>query len=357
MASATISITGRQDDRRERGDGDVDDAARGRVLQAAVQRERLDEPGGVDLLDRDASEGALVEIAELEHGRRAVDVEQVLEQRQPVPVRRQDDGVDVVPADDLGELVELAQHRDDRVRVIADEADQLDAVGVARGRSARRACAASSPAPRPSTRSGRSVVCMRCWRTSQPATARKPIREAATSRRGSAPVSSRAAAATTSAVTSVAAWAWRTRRTASARWYSPRSRSSDDADHPRDRGRGERREQPGRRVTESDPQASSVSPYTASKGALKMLTRAMCADWARHGIQANGIGPGYFRTEMNTALQEDPEFDAWLRERVPAGRWGDPSELGGAVVFLASAASDFVNGQILYVDGGLLAVL
>jgi gluconate 5-dehydrogenase len=101
----------------------------------------------------------------------------------------------------------------------------------------------------------------------------------------------------------------------------------------------------------------TIGPYTASKGALKMLTRAMCADWARHGIQANGLGPGYFRTELNAALQEDPEFDAWLRARVPAGRWGDPSELGGAVVFLASAASDFVNGQILYVDGGLLAVL
>jgi gluconate 5-dehydrogenase len=101
----------------------------------------------------------------------------------------------------------------------------------------------------------------------------------------------------------------------------------------------------------------TIGPYTASKGALKMLTRAMCADWARYDIQANGIGPGYFRTEMNTALQEDPEFDAWLRARVPAGRWGDPSELGGAVVFLASAASDFVNGQILYVDGGMLAVV
>jgi len=101
----------------------------------------------------------------------------------------------------------------------------------------------------------------------------------------------------------------------------------------------------------------TIGPYTASKGALKMLTRAMCADWARHGIQANGIGPGYFRTEMNAALQEDPKFDAWLRARVPAGRWGDPSELGGAIVFLASAASDFVNGQILYVDGGLLAVV
>ena len=101
----------------------------------------------------------------------------------------------------------------------------------------------------------------------------------------------------------------------------------------------------------------TIGPYTASKGGLRQLTRAMCADWARHGIQANGIGPGYFRTEMNRDLQESPEFVAWLERRVPARRWGDPSELGGAVVFLASAASDFVNGQILYVDGGLLAVL
>jgi gluconate 5-dehydrogenase len=101
----------------------------------------------------------------------------------------------------------------------------------------------------------------------------------------------------------------------------------------------------------------TIGPYTASKGGLKMLTRAMCADWARHGIQANGIGPGYFRTEINTALQEDAAFDAWLRARVPAGRWADPSELAGAVVFLASGASDFVNGQIIYVDGGMLAVL
>jgi gluconate 5-dehydrogenase len=101
----------------------------------------------------------------------------------------------------------------------------------------------------------------------------------------------------------------------------------------------------------------TIGPYTASKGAVKLLTRAMCADWARHGIQANGIGPGYFRTEMNVDLQTSPEFDAWLRARVPAGRWGDPAELAGAAVFLASRASDFVNGQILYVDGGMLAVL
>jgi gluconate 5-dehydrogenase len=83
----------------------------------------------------------------------------------------------------------------------------------------------------------------------------------------------------------------------------------------------------------------------------------MCAEWARYGIQANGIGPGYFRTELTQPLQADAAFDTWLRARVPAGRWGEPDELGGAVVFLASAASDFVNGHILYVDGGLSAVM
>jgi gluconate 5-dehydrogenase len=107
----------------------------------------------------------------------------------------------------------------------------------------------------------------------------------------------------------------------------------------------------------SEAGRETIGPYTASKGGLKQLTRAMCADWARHGIQANGLGPGYFRTEINTSLQADPAFDAWLRARVPAGRWGEPSDLEGAVVFLASAASDFMNGQILYIDGGLLAVL
>jgi gluconate 5-dehydrogenase len=107
----------------------------------------------------------------------------------------------------------------------------------------------------------------------------------------------------------------------------------------------------------SEVARETIGPYGVSKGALKLLTQSMCADWARHGIQANGIGPGYFRTELNDALQADPEFDAWLRRRVPAGRWGEPSELAGAAIFLASAASDFVNGQILYVDGGLLAVV
>ena len=97
--------------------------------------------------------------------------------------------------------------------------------------------------------------------------------------------------------------------------------------------------------------------YTATKGGLKMLTRAMCADWARFGIQANGIGPGYFATELTQALVDDEQFSAWVRTRTPAGRWGDTEELVGAAVFLASDASNFVNGQIIYVDGGVLAVV
>jgi gluconate 5-dehydrogenase len=101
----------------------------------------------------------------------------------------------------------------------------------------------------------------------------------------------------------------------------------------------------------------TIAPYTAAKGGLKMLTRAMCSEWARHGIQANAIAPGYFDTELTEPLRADAEFDAWLRRRVPAGRWGTPDELAGAVVFFASSASDYVNGQILYVDGGLTAVV
>ena len=101
----------------------------------------------------------------------------------------------------------------------------------------------------------------------------------------------------------------------------------------------------------------SIAPYAASKGAVKMLTKGMCAEWARHGIQVNGIGPGYFATPMNQALVDDPGFSDWLCRRTPAGRWGRVEELGGAVVFLASAASSFVNGQILYVDGGMTSVV
>jgi gluconate 5-dehydrogenase len=100
-----------------------------------------------------------------------------------------------------------------------------------------------------------------------------------------------------------------------------------------------------------------IAPYTASKGAIKNLTKGMCADWARHGLQINAIGPGYFDTPLNKALIEDPLFDDWLRKRTPAGRWGRLEDLHGAAVFLASGASDFVNGQTLYVDGGILAVI
>ena len=102
---------------------------------------------------------------------------------------------------------------------------------------------------------------------------------------------------------------------------------------------------------------ATVAPYTVAKGGIKMLTRAMAAEWAESGIQANAIGPGYMITDMNQALIENPSFDAWVKGRTPARRWGKPEELVGAAVFLASAASDYVNGQIIYVDGGMLAVL
>ena len=101
----------------------------------------------------------------------------------------------------------------------------------------------------------------------------------------------------------------------------------------------------------------SIAPYAATKGAIKMLTKGMCADWAKHGIQVNAIGPGYFKTPLNQALVDNPEFSAWLEKRTPAGRWGDVGELIGAAVFLASPASSFVNGHILYVDGGISSVL
>ena len=102
---------------------------------------------------------------------------------------------------------------------------------------------------------------------------------------------------------------------------------------------------------------ATVAPYTAAKGGIKMLTRSMAAEWAEHDIQANAIGPGYMVTEMNKALIENAAFDAWVKGRTPARRWGRPEELVGAAIFLASAASGYVNGQIIYVDGGMLAVL
>jgi gluconate 5-dehydrogenase len=107
----------------------------------------------------------------------------------------------------------------------------------------------------------------------------------------------------------------------------------------------------------SDAARATIAPYTVAKGGIKMLTRAMTAEWAQHGIQANAIGPGYMLTDMNQALVDDPTFNAWVVGRTPARRWGNPRELIGTAVFLASAASDYVNGQIIYVDGGMLAVL
>ena len=107
----------------------------------------------------------------------------------------------------------------------------------------------------------------------------------------------------------------------------------------------------------SEVARATIAPYTAAKGGIKLLTRSMAAEWAGHNIQANAIGPGYILTEMNKALVEDPKFDAWVKARTPTGRWGTPEDLVGAAVFLASPASAYVNGQILYVDGGMLAVL
>lgn len=97
--------------------------------------------------------------------------------------------------------------------------------------------------------------------------------------------------------------------------------------------------------------------YAAAKGGLKMLTRAMCAEWAKHHLQINGVAPGYILTELTRPLAADPKFDEWIKNRTPAGRWGTVEDLVGATVFLASAAADFVNGQIIVVDGGLSAVI
>ena len=100
-----------------------------------------------------------------------------------------------------------------------------------------------------------------------------------------------------------------------------------------------------------------IAPYTASKGAIKMLTKGMAIDWGPHGINVNGLGPGYFKTELTAKLVADETFTQWLTGRTPSRRWGNVEELGGAAVFLASDASRFVNGHILYVDGGITASL
>lgn len=107
----------------------------------------------------------------------------------------------------------------------------------------------------------------------------------------------------------------------------------------------------------SDLARPTTGNYAAAKGGLKMLTRAMCAEWARHNVQTNGLAPGYILTALTAPLAADSKFDAWIKARTPANRWGRVEDLTGACVFLASAAADFVNGQILTVDGGLTAVV
>lgn len=100
-----------------------------------------------------------------------------------------------------------------------------------------------------------------------------------------------------------------------------------------------------------------IAPYTATKGAVKNLTRGMATDWAKYGLQINALAPGYFKTPLNQALVDSVEFSSWLEKRTPAGRWGDVEELVGAAVFLSSKASSFVNGHTLYVDGGITTSL
>jgi gluconate 5-dehydrogenase len=103
---------------------------------------------------------------------------------------------------------------------------------------------------------------------------------------------------------------------------------------------------------------NSVGAYASAKGGLKMLTRNMATEWAKHNIQINGIGPGYFATEQTAPIRKEGHpFNEFIISRTPAGRWGNPSDLAGTAVFLSSKASDFVNGQIVYVDGGILATI
>jgi gluconate 5-dehydrogenase len=107
----------------------------------------------------------------------------------------------------------------------------------------------------------------------------------------------------------------------------------------------------------SEAARATVAPYTVAKGGIKMLSKAMAAEWAQFNIQANSIGPGYILTDMNQALVNNPSFDAWVKASNPAQRWGKPEELVGTAIYLASSASNYVNGQIIYVDGGWLSVL
>ncbi|MGN9840693.1 SDR family NAD(P)-dependent oxidoreductase [Nonomuraea sp. H19] len=100
-----------------------------------------------------------------------------------------------------------------------------------------------------------------------------------------------------------------------------------------------------------------IAAYSASKGGLAMLTKGMCAEWAGSGVTVNGLAPGYVITELTRPLVDDPAFDSWIRGRTPAGRWASVEDLVGTLVWLAAPASDFVNGQVIAVDGGLTAVI
>lgn len=108
---------------------------------------------------------------------------------------------------------------------------------------------------------------------------------------------------------------------------------------------------------QTDLARPTISAYTAAKGGLRNLTRAMTAEWARSGLQINGIAPGYIHTEMTQALVDDPEFNQWIIGRTPSNRWGTPADLAGPIVWLASAGSDYVNGQVVFVDGGMSVVV
>ncbi len=108
---------------------------------------------------------------------------------------------------------------------------------------------------------------------------------------------------------------------------------------------------------QTDLARPGIAAYAASKGGLRALTRSMCAEWAQHGITVNGLAPGYIVTELTGSLVQDEAFDAWVRGRTPAGRWGRVDDLVGTCVWLASPGSDFVNGQVVFVDGGMTAVV